>query len=74
MNSTKHFPLHVVYFCLHLDLLLGSCKWGVPVGALYTHNLVLSTGAASAVVWLRWDVENFGVSLSRSLELRYPVV
>ena len=57
-----------------MDLFLGICIWGAPVGALWTRNLVLSTGTASAVVWLEWVIVIFGVYLSRSLELICLVV
>ena len=48
--------------------------WGAPVGAMLSWNLVLCTGAESAVVWLGSGVRICGVCLSRSLVLVCPVV
>ena len=71
--------LHQFFFCLLGDFFcLAAIVFGVtsisgstaPIGALWTRNLVLSTGAASDVVWLRWVVRICGVRLSRSLKLR----
>ena len=59
---------------INLYLVLGNYLLAAPVGALWVHNLVLSTGTVSAVVWLGWVVGICEVRLSRSLELRYPVV
>ena len=58
-HSTKYFLLLSGHFWLHLDLVMGSRLLGVPVGALWIRNFVLSTSAVSAVVWLGWGVENF---------------
>ena len=70
----KKILLLVAHLWIHPYLVLGSCLWGVPVGALWTCNLVLSTGAASAVVWLVWGVGIRGISISIILALICPVV
>ena len=48
--------------------------WGVPVGVLWNHNLMLSAGEARYVVCLGWVVGICGVRVSRILVLRSPVV
>ena len=73
VHSTKMFLLLVGHCWIHLDLVLGSFLWGAPVGALWTRNLVLFTGTASTVVWLRWGALICGVRLSCSLAFRFPV-
>ena len=74
MHSKNNFPLPVVHRCLHLDVVLRIRRWGASVGGMWTRNLVVSTGAVSAVVWLGCGVEICVVRLSPSLALICPFV
>ena len=74
MHSTKMFLLIVGYFWINLYLVLGSHMLGAPFGVQWICNLVPSTGAVSALVWLVWVVGICGVHFSRILPLRCPVV
>ena len=70
----KMLPLLDGNWWFYLDLVLDSRLWGAPAGELWTCNLVLSTGLASAVVWLGWGVEICEVYLSHNLAWICPVV
>ena len=70
LSAEKMFLILAGYLWLHLDLVLGICLWGAPVGDLWNHDLLLSTGVVSDVVWLGWGVGICGVYLSRILVLR----
>ena len=70
VNSIKSLPLTVRHCWIRMYLVLGSRWWRAPVGSLWTHNLVVSTGTVSALVWWGWDVEICVVSKSSSSKLR----
>ena len=60
VHSKIRFLLLAVHCLLHLYLVPGSRILGATFGALWIRNVVPSTGAVSAVVWLGWGVGNFG--------------
>ena len=50
VHRKKLFLRLAGHFCICMDLVLGSCLLGAPVGALWICNLVMFPGAVSAVV------------------------